>query len=989
MVSQVWCADQPTPKSPVAADEAIQYLRVAPGLKVELVACEPQVIDPVAVRFDERGRMWVVEMRDYPHGPKPGESPLSRIRILEDRDGDGRYEAAVTFAEGLAFATGVLPWNESVNRSPKEQASSTASTPPVTGAFVTLAGKVVYMEDTDGDLRADHSETWYQGFMEENPQLRANHPRLGLDNHIYIANGLRGGAIVDARRPDDKPLSISGMDFRFDPRTQEFEAITGMGQFGNSFDDFGERFVCSNRNPLKHIVIEDHYLRRNPAASVSAATHDVAAADIHSRVFPISQAWTTSNLHAGQFTAACGVCVYRGDALGEEFRGNGFTCDPTGNLVHREIVRPLGATFTSKPGREGVEFLASYDTWFRPVNLEVGPDGALYVVDMYRAVIEHPQFMPDELKSRPDLRYGDDRGRIYRIVAERGPQAPHPTNLADRAIGELTQLLEHPNVWQRETAARLLLHRRDEIAEESLKKIVKQSSQPAAQVRALYLLNVDGESPSDDLLLHAMNDPHARVREIAVRLAESRFADAPALRERVIALARDDDPRVRFQTALSLGLAPGNDVLTALVEIALRDAEDVWTRRAVMLSFKDRASEALAQLLAKTSNQTAALLEGQLSLLAETAAQAGATGTPAQRTALLQSLASLDSTEVMRRCQRVVLQSLAAAMSRRGEPLDATVNQAPPETQDAVKAIFAAASQTAQDSAAAEDQRREAIDLLVWSGASRDVLKTLTLSDPSLAVRQRAVTALTRSGDLETWRELIKRFRRETPTLRTALLDGALARADRTHVLLDEIAAGHISAGEIDQARMNRLFQSREPTIAARAKEILAAAIPADRKKVLEDYRVALKLASDPQRGKLVFTKNCANCHRIGDVGVDVAPDISDSRVKQPEQILTDVLQPNRAIDANFISYSVVTADGQILTGILASETGASVTLKQPEGKTITLARDEIEELQSNGISLMPEGLEKNIPPQDMADLISFIKNWRYLDGRTPLGKSP
>jgi putative heme-binding domain-containing protein len=182
-------------------------------------------------------------------------------------------------------------------------------------------------------------------------------------------------------------------------------------------------------------------------------------------------------------------------------------------------------------------------------------------------------------------------------------------------------------------------------------------------------------------------------------------------------------------------------------------------------------------------------------------------------------------------------------------------------------------------------------------------------------------------------------------------------------------------------------LQARDPKIAARAKEILAASIPADRQQVLAEYQVALKLPGDPQRGKLVFTKSCADCHHIGDVGVDVAPDISDSRVKQPEQILTDVLQPNRAIDANYISYTVATADGQVLTGILAGETGASITLKQPEGKTITLSRDEIEELQSSGVSLMPEGLEKDIPPQAMADLIAFIKNWRYLDGRTPLGE--
>ncbi|HRX80379.1 MAG TPA: c-type cytochrome, partial [Pirellulaceae bacterium] len=163
---------------------------------------------------------------------------------------------------------------------------------------------------------------------------------------------------------------------------------------------------------------------------------------------------------------------------------------------------------------------------------------------------------------------------------------------------------------------------------------------------------------------------------------------------------------------------------------------------------------------------------------------------------------------------------------------------------------------------------------------------------------------------------------------------------------------------------------------------------PEDRKKVLEDYQVVLKMDADPKRGQPIFKKNCATCHRIGEIGVNVAPDISDSRTKQPAQILADVLQPNRAIDNNYISYSVITVDGQALTGIIASDTATSITLRQPEDKTVTLLRSDIEEMRSNGISLMPEGLEKTIPPQDMADLISFIKNWRYLDGRTPLGES-
>jgi putative heme-binding domain-containing protein len=218
-------------------------------------------------------------------------------------------------------------------------------------------------------------------------------------------------------------------------------------------------------------------------------------------------------------------------------------------------------------------------------------------------------------------------------------------------------------------------------------------------------------------------------------------------------------------------------------------------------------------------------------------------------------------------------------------------------------------------------------------------------------------------------------------------VEGALARSDRTSLLLEELAAGRIKTSELDRAHVDRLLKHSDPRIRERAAKLLADAIPADRQKVLADYQVVLKMTGDAKRGTEIFKKNCAACHRIGEIGVNVAPDISDSRVKTAAQVLTDILQPNRAIDANYVGYSVQTADGRQLIGIIAAETATSVTLRQQEGKDVTLLRSEIERMQSGGVSLMPEGLEKTIPPQEMADLIAFIKGWRYLDGKTPLGK--
>ncbi|MCA9091376.1 MAG: c-type cytochrome, partial [Planctomycetaceae bacterium] len=206
----------------------------------------------------------------------------------------------------------------------------------------------------------------------------------------------------------------------------------------------------------------------------------------------------------------------------------------------------------------------------------------------------------------------------------------------------------------------------------------------------------------------------------------------------------------------------------------------------------------------------------------------------------------------------------------------------------------------------------------------------------------------------------------------------------RIHLLLDLVESGQVPPLTVEPNLAKRLMSSKAADIKERAERLLKTAPPADRVQVLAEYSPCLTLQSNPQRGREIFLKNCATCHRVGDVGVNVAPDISDSRTKTPEYLLANILDPNRAIDNNFFSYTIVDTNGRVFTGVIESETSTTVTLKQPEAKVVSFARSDIEELKNNGVSLMPVGLERTIPPQDMADLISFIKNWRYLDGSVP-----
>jgi putative membrane-bound dehydrogenase-like protein len=944
-------ADAQSATAPLSPQESLQQIVVDSDLKAELAAHEPNVIDPIAIRFDEDGRMWVVEMRDYPTGPTKEFPARSRISTLRDKDNDGFYETAAVFADNLSFATGLQPWKG--------------------GVFVTLAGKVVYMKDTDGDGKADVNETWYTGFSQVNQQLRANHPTLALDNHIYVAGGLRGGTITDSQRPNVKPVSISSMDFRFDPLTRKFEAVTGLSQFGISFDDYGNRFACANRDPALHAVLENAHLKKNPLVTVDVVLEDVVYGDHKTHIYPIGRAWTTSNLHAGEFTAACGIEIYRGDALPARFYGNVFTCEPTGYLVHREVIRPHGVTFTETFQKHSVEFFASRDEWCRPVNLEVGPDGALYIVDMYRQIIEHPEWMPEELRQRPNLRAGNDRGRIFRIIPK-DFQRPAPSKLSALSSDALVDALASPNVWRRETAARLLVERQDTKVGAKLRQTALRHPSVPARILALRLL--EGIKRADEkLLLTLCDDSNPRIVEQAIIVADAHVANSRKLRDRIARLVAHKDARVRFQALLVALPLPSAPKYTA----------DKWEADAMLIAAGNRGGDVLKSMLASGYALQSNLADPQ-DFVARLARLAAASKDERQQATAVDALTTNPE------FGRAGLTGLFDELARGGTTVATVRAKLSEQSRRALDETFAAARRAAADAREPEAAREGAIDLLAYTADAPKVLLPLATQDPSQAVRLRAIAALSKTPGNDAWRELLTTFNRNSPALQSAILDGVLTSADRTGLLLDAIAAGAIKPTAIDAVRAKLVLNNRNSTIRQRAAQLLASAVPADREKVLAEYRPALDLKSDPARGREIFEKRCSACHVINNVGVKFAPDISDSRERTPLQLLTDILQPNRAIDSNFFSYTIVTTDGRVRTGVLAAETSNSVTLKQQDGKSETIRRDEIEDFRSDGVSYMPEGLEKDIPPQDMADLIAFIKNWRYLENPhefTPAGK--
>jgi putative membrane-bound dehydrogenase-like protein len=542
---------------PLPPGEALRTLKTKPGLVVELVASEPLVQSPVAIDWGADGRLWVCEMFDYPTGLDEKWKPGGRIKVLTDTDGDSRYDRATVFLEGLPFPTGVTAWGR--------------------GALICAAPDILYAEDTDGDGRADKVEKLFSGFATDNYQARVNSLTPGLDGWMYGANGLLGGKIHGGAGGD---VDLGKRDFRFKVGTRAFEPAGGFTQFGRVRDDWGRWYGCENSLPLYHFPLPDHYLARNPR--VAAPGSRVSLTVGGGRCYPIAQELPRYNnpQSEGRFTAACGLGIYRAALLGAEFRGNAFTCEPAHNLVSRALLSdgPLPAARRADDERES-EFLASTDVWFRPVQARTGPDGALYVVDMYRFLIEHPRWIAADRMSRIDARAGAELGRIYRLVPE-GTKVPAVRDLKKLNAAELAAALDAPSGTERDRVQLELLARKDTRALPVLGRLLREAQSPEVIVHALCLLDLFGELTVAELA-NALDHPQARVREQAVRISE-RFFAKPVIATRLAGLADDPDLGVRLQLAFTLGEWSDPRAARALQQLASSaDVASPWFRAAV------------------------------------------------------------------------------------------------------------------------------------------------------------------------------------------------------------------------------------------------------------------------------------------------------------------------------------------------------------------------------------------------------------------------
>lgn len=961
-------------------DEILRTFEIHPDFQIELVAVEPVVFDPVDLEFDEEGRAFVIEFPGYPYPEEPGS-----VVLLGDSDEDGVYDTRTVFAEGFPVADSILPYDG--------------------GLLVASPPDLLFIKDTDGDNKADVREVWLTGFAVGNQQHNFNGLTYGIDHWVYGVNGGNGGNVYWPGNREDR-TSIRGYDFRVNFRTKTFERIgRSSGGFELAMDDWGRIFETHNLHHVQQIVFPSRYLTGIESVQRSTLTwisdHDENGL---SRIFPIGKQEMRVNHpeQAGYFSGACGITYYGGGGFGPGFDGNLFVADVVLNLIHRDVLQPDGAAFVASRARDRVEFLASSDRTFRPVNLTVGPDGALYVVDMHRDVIEHPEWIPDEIEADLDLNAGKEEGRIFRVTPKGGLPRVRPQ--FDREdVESVVQHLADPNRWWRDTARRLLVEWDEPETANRLRTLLRNAESALGRLNALWTLHALGKLTAEDIKT-GTHDGRPGVRENGAQLAELYFAEHPDLIDEVTHLQNDSNARVRMQAALSLGTAADTEdgaVRNALMFIAQKDAGDEWTRLALVSAMQHAPAEMGDALLGKPGFVGR---DGGITLLAALAQLSGER-LDANEVAdwLISVQAHVDALDT--KGVAALLNGLADGLERRGELRDrAVVRQAiqpflEADTAEAVRAVWRLAKVADVDVADAQrarlgvarervekralpaDRRVANLELLAFAPFEErvDLLFELLDTNEPQAVQRAAMDQLAEEGSTEVAERLLENWRRLGPAIRDKAGDVLLYRRHNHPLLLDALEHDRLSMGELTLhlERRRVLLRSGNEEIRQRAARLFTDAGIVTRKAAIEKMRPALKMDGDPKEGHAVFLETCAKCHQIGTEGKNVGPNLTDIFRKSGESLLHDILDPNAAVETEYLSYTVMTQDGEIYTGMLVGETEETVMLREAEGIEHTIARDTIDRMYSGGLSVMPEELEEGLTVEQMADLLAFLQQPR------------
>lgn len=957
-----WSADQPIPRGQekppgpaTPADEAAKRMTVPKGFSVEVVANEPDIVNPVAMTFDEKGRVWVTESFEYPRRA-PGKG-RDRVKVLEDADGDGRYEKVTIFAEGLNIPSGIAVGHG--------------------GVWVANAPDLLFMQDTDGDGKADKSEVVVTGFGRDDTHELPNSLTWGPDGYLYGINGVFNPSRIEQ---NGKTFAFTCAIFRINPRTREFDLFCEgtSNPWGIAWDSEGSLFVSACViDHLWHLTETGYYHRQGGPYP------------------PFT--WKIESIvkHKHQKAAYCGIHYYDSDAYPEAYRQKLFMGNIHGNCLNSDEVARAGSTYF---GKGLPDFLSANDAWFMPVVQKTGPDGCLYVLDWY------DQYHCYQDANRDPMGVDRAKGRLYRIRYQETPRAK-PFDLSKESDEQLITRLESGNGLMRDLAQRLLNERNSPETRKKLEAIVLDGGKERrTRLCALWSLVGTGTlSPKFHAELLRVED--ATMRAWGVRAAGNMRKVAPEIAARVKELASDKSPDVLVQVAVASKKVEGLDALPLLVQVLQNCGKDeliphiVWQNLHPLLetqsgefirlvkSENGKGESNLSALLPRAIDRILAVKNADAASIAAlftlVAARDGGND-PAAKACLTALATRIQSREI----SGEQLNHLRDAM---GEDVEAVLAKGEKHPLFLDAAILAASwkqavgVQTARrllvDAAAKEEVRVAALAALA-AGQDAEVLETVKqlLEDRaknSAAFRGQILSSLGRLEAAEVGAVVVTALEGLEPELKPRAVEVLTQRVPWAKALLAEMLAGRIAKDVLNVNQVRGLLSSGDKDVEAAVTKIWGTIRtdrdPAREKLIGEMRSLVRSKPGDPQKGQVVFNRVCGQCHKIYGQGQDVGPEITLNGRASFEQLLSNVFDPSLVIGQSYQGRTVVTTDGRVLAGLLVEDNDQRVVLKMQGGKLETISRDDVEQISISKLSLMPEGLEKQINSDEMIDLFAFI----------------
>lgn len=942
------------------AQQALAAAHAWPGYQLEMVASEPLVTDPINLAFGIDGRVWVVEMSDYPRGAADG----GRVKWLRDTNADGKLDEVQVFLDGLSYPTSVMPWRD--------------------GALIIAAPDVLFAHDEDGDGRADRVEKLLTGIAEANPQHRASGFEIGLDGWLHFAVG-HGTTELFSHR-NGETYAVGGRDAAWNPDTGELRTTTGETQFVRGRDAFGNWFGNSNSLPMYQFVIEDRYLKH--AAVTGGPRQDLLTPAVAPPVYPRSRTVDRFNdLFAfNRFTSACSAIVLRVPGISESAdQLTALICEPVHNLVARVDLELVGAAFTAthEPDADGFDFFASVDPWSRPVRVINAPDGTAWVVDMVRRVIEHPEWIPTAWQERLDLRSGSQLGRIYRVF-DSGYQ-PQPLGRVESAE-QILKALASDNGAVRDLGLQALIETEpDNVAslEPEVRKLALGDSPAAIRASALGCLLAKHWLTADDVIRTlAADDP--RLVRLGLEMSEN-FAGqlSPELQAALSDLvARDLGPAVDLQWILSATLLEDLPSADELGQIAARSSDDAWVLKAFSLVRQPKQALAVtAQLLERWGTDQLLSPESFVDV-EQCVSRLWSVCDQQDRTALaIGSLQAMlqDSHSGFNQSQLLLLSSLArdaaASSANQSEPGQAASAQS--ELSKLLGRVTERIVGLMQADKLSEAEQMTFVNLLGSGLASpEDELKMATAflqTDKSLQVRRSTIEALRRLNSAAAGHTLIAQWPDLNAALRASAGATLLTRHQWTSALVDALEAGSITANQLDLATLQQLSTYQVPALRNRYVELFGQ--PTERSEVVADYLARMPAPAKTEQGEKLFAEHCAACHQSIAGKPQLGPPLENLGHWTLDQWIAAVLDPNAILEPKYRQTSILTDDGQVVAGLVLERNERELLVGLSDGSVKSVAVESIEDEKDAGLSLMPVGFEQKLTPEQVSELIGFLRS--------------